>query len=83
MRGLLAVQRIRSRNDADDLIGVYEVGIGVQYNSGIFFLRGGWEGHWWDDAGNTFIESGTPNDLSSSFVDIGVQAFTISAGITR
>lgn len=60
-----------SRDGADDLISVGEVGLGVQADLGSVFIRGGYEGQIWWNAGGPVDGTG----------DMGLHGVSVSVGI--
>lgn len=61
-----------SRPGADDTISVGELGIGLQADLGSLFIRGGYEGQiWWN--------AGSPNE---GIGDMGLHGVVISAGLS-
>jgi hypothetical protein len=61
-----------SRSGADDMISVGELGIGLQADFGSLFVRGGYEGQiWWN--------AGSPNE---GVGDMGLHGVVISAGLS-
>jgi hypothetical protein len=61
------------QNDSDKQIGIGELGIGVRYSLGSWYLQGGWEGQLWTDAGGPIRNSD----------DLGFQGFSLNIGFNR
>jgi hypothetical protein len=61
------------QNDSDKQIGIAELGIGVRYSLGVWYLQGGWEGQLWTDAGGPIHNTG----------DLGFQGFSLNFGFNR
>ena len=61
------------QNDFDKQIGIAELGIGIRYSLGVWYLQGGWEGQLWTDAGGPIRNTG----------DIGFQGFSLNFGFNR
>ena len=61
------------QNDSDKQIGIGELGIGVRYSLGVWYLQGGWEGQLWTDAGGPIRNTG----------DLGFQGFSLNFGFNR
>lgn len=60
-----------TRSGADEMISVGELGIGLQADLGALFIRGGYEGQiWWN--------AGSPNE---GIGDMGLHGFNVSAGL--
>lgn len=62
---------VYARDGADDLISVGELGLGVQADFGSLFIRGGYEGQIWWNAGG-------PND---GVGDMGLHGVSVSVGL--
>ncbi|MCH7989417.1 MAG: hypothetical protein IID46_09765 [Planctomycetes bacterium] len=61
------------QNDSDKQIAIGELGIGVRYSLGVWYLQGGWEGQLWTDAGGPIRNTG----------DLGFQGFSLNFGFNR
>jgi hypothetical protein len=59
--------------DSDKQIGIGELGLGVRYSLGIWYLQGGWEGQLWTDAGGPIRNTG----------DMGFHGFSLNFGFNR
>ncbi|MBW3596337.1 MAG: hypothetical protein KY475_03570 [Planctomycetes bacterium] len=73
--GLVFTER---RHDVDETLAIGEVALGLQWTgAGIyntdFFVRSGWEGQYWNGAGNANSTEG----------DMGLQGLTLAIGLMR
>lgn len=53
-----AVTETFTRSGADNSLYIAEVGLGLQYNHGIFYARGGYEGQYWHGVGGPTTNQG-------------------------